>query len=244
VSFPPRLQAALGLAVPALSLAFATPTASAAFSAHTTNASFQAAIAGAGGSPQTLTFDAVVAGTTVPDGSSLGGITFDFSPIVPGDQLQIASGFGTTSGANYLGTNVGGNFNQITAGDVIELTFSQAISAVGLYIITAEAVGTAFFAGDLEVSASIGTASNSSTPEAVFGDGGQSFFIGIFSDTDTFTSAQIRVGAGVPDDSFFYVIDDIRSAIVPEPGGMALVAIGLASLGLYRRRRGLGRPRP
>jgi len=201
------------------------PKVEGAFLTFDNRAAFSAAIP-PGSITQVTTFESLGAGTTIPDGTTIGGVTYTFTPLVTGDQLQIASGLDTTSGANFLGTDVDGNFNQITAGDLIDFTFDRPYNAFGFYFISADLI----FPGDLLLVTAEGTASNSAIPEQTFTDGGLAYFIGFHSDVPVLSVA-LSYGPDAPAGSFFYIIDDVTVSVVPEPSSLALFGLGLSILG-------------
>src|SRR5262245_29818688 len=75
-------------------------------------ASFSAATAGL--TVTTLDFDGVAAGTVLPTGSSLQGVTFTYTLLL---DLAVANNFNTTSRTNSLGLNDPANFSQFVAGE-------------------------------------------------------------------------------------------------------------------------------
>ena len=200
-------------------------------------AAFMAAIAGLPGTTSTLDFEAPSAGTTIPEGGSLGGITFTDS--IPGLDLIVSSGFDTTSGAQYLGVDDGGDEVFVPPGDLWEMRFAP-LRAFGLYLITSDPL----FAGDVRLDTSAGAVENISYTDPdpyTLADGGIVYFLGIVSDTLPFTEARVRYGAGV-EDFFVYNVDDITTVSaaatpVPEPASLLLVTSGLAAL--WARRRSL-----
>lgn len=224
------------LVVPLLMAGFAVLAAQAAradFDTFTDESDFLAALP-AGSETTTTTFDDMAAGLVVVATSPIDGIGYEFTPLVPGDQLQVATGFDTTSSPNYLGSNVAGNFNQITAGDEIDFTFDAPSHAFGLFIITADPV----FDGDILLVTSQGTAAISSTPQFTLADGGAAYFIGFSSDVEV-DGVQLRYGSNTPSGSFFFVIDDVTRSIraVPEPGSLAILGTGVIALALASSRR-------
>lgn len=221
-----------------LILGLGVTSAPAQFVTYTDQAAFLAAIP-SGSTTTTTTFDSLTSGTTVANGTAIDGITYTFNPAVAGDQLQITNRFATPSSPNSLGTDVTGNFNQITGGsDIIDLAFAHPSNAFGLFFTTADAV----FAGDLVLTTSAGSASNSATASQTFNDGGKAYFVGFTSST-TVSSVQVAYGSGTPAGSFFYTIDNVtrsEPAAVPEPGSLALTggaALVAGGLALRQKRR-------
>ena len=197
-------------------------------------AAFMAAIAGLPGTTSTLDFEATSAGTTIPEGGSLGGITFTDSI---GLDLIVSTGFDTTSGGQYLGVDDGGDEVFVPPGDLWEMHFAP-LRALGLYLITSDPL----FAGDVRLETAAGTVENSDTEFHVLGDGGYVYFLGIVSDILPFTEAQVRYGALVDEEFFVYNVDDITTVSdaatpVPEPASLLLATSGLAAL--WARRRSL-----
>lgn len=203
------------------------PTAAAATS-FTDPASFFAAISG---TPATLDFDGLTAGDTIPNGGSVGGITFTGS--IPLDMI-VSDIWSTTSASNYLGLDDGGT-EEFIALDEWEMAFASPLQALGMYFISPDAL----FADDIVLMTSAGTAGNSDVDFAPLADGGLAYFIGIVSDGSPFTSAQVRYGPHVTDTFFVYNVDDISTvpaaAPVPEPSTLILTSAALA--GAWARRR-------
>ena len=57
--------------------------------------------------------------------------------------------------------------------------------------------------------------------EQTLPDGGVVYFLGLIDTTASFTSASVStIGGGF----FFYNVDDITTAVIPEPGTFALLA--------------------
>lgn len=182
-----------------------------------------------GGGTSTLDFEGTVAGTLIPTGSSLGGITFSYS--IAGLDMMVADDFDTTSGTNVLGLDDADNFNQFFDGDEFSLSFDTPITALGLFFIT----GDPLFANDIELITPFGSVFNSDVEELVLADGGLAYYLGVVSD-DAFSS--VDIGFALDGEvNFLYNVDDITISAVPLPPALGLFAMGLASLAGWRRVR-------
>ena len=185
----------------------------------------------------TLDFDSLPTGV-IADGGTVGGITFNYSfgpPPPSAPQLAITDGaafggggpFDTTSSPNFLGTTDG---DVLLDGDNFDLSFAAA-NALGMFFITSP--GDPMFDGDILLSAGALTASlEAAAVEETLTDGGVVYFLGLIDTTASFTSASVStVGGGF----FFYNVDDITTAVVPEPGTFVMLAVGLTFLGVRSR---------
>jgi hypothetical protein len=188
-------------------------------------------------------FEGTSAGTTLPSGGTIGGITFsyDFSgvelAVTDGDEFGGTLPAPTTSPTNFLATDDGDLF---LGGDDISMTFAAA-SAIALYIVSAEATAGSnptLFDGDLILS--VGGATDAALDVDTrfdLDDGSYSYFLGLIDTAGTFagatlTAAPAAVGA------MTYVVDDItlaKSADVPVPGTLLLLFAGLAGAMAHRR---------
>jgi hypothetical protein len=199
---------------------------------YTDQADFLAAISGLPGQ-QNQGFDAQTAGNLIPSGASAGNVTFTYG--FGGFAIQVLNDYLTTSGSNYLGTDGDGIF---LAGDAFTMTFSQAVNAVGLFVISGEII----YAGDFSLSTGAGSVMNSDLTDSTFGtlsDGGQVFFLGLADLDQAFTSATFA--SGLQGGDFLFNVDDIRTASatasVPEPSSILLVSMGMIGAGLLRKIR-------
>jgi hypothetical protein len=187
---------------------------------YTSRAAFEAAVAGLG--PVTLDFESETAGTSLPDPTTLGGITFSgYGTGTP--DLMVDDAFEATSGDNYLGVDNPGTFNQFSYGDSFSMSFASR-NAIGFNIITAEVPGLTLFDNDIRIDIpGIGTASlDADALESVTTGGDLIYFIGLYDPINTFTTAQLE-GSGALG---FYNIDDITTAVIPEPGtGWVIAAL-------------------
>ena len=210
----------------------------------------QAAIAGYAETVQG--FDTATAGTTIPDGESLGGFGFSLPDLAAIDvllEVQAQAG-ATSSAANALGT-VDQTFGSspFFAGDAFSLSFASSV-AFGLFVITADVlVGDGPGAGpdDIVLSAAGldvglnaadvllegGDALLSTLFDFAPGTNARLYFLGVI-DPAGITSAVLT--STDENGSFSFVLDDFRTAQVPLPAGWLLLAPGLLLLGLRRRR--------
>lgn len=192
-------------------------------------AAFLTAIAALPGTASTLDFEGEAAGTTIPFGGVMGGITFTSSI---GLDLIVSTGFATTSGANYLGVDdsaLGGEEFFLPPTDLWEMSFANPRRAFGMYVISSDPL----FAGDIRLVTAAGTVENSATEYDTLGDGGLVYFLGFVSDGLPFNEVQVRYGAGTAD-NFVYNVDDITTVTavpVPEVSSLLLTTTGLAALG-------------
>lgn len=202
---------------------------------YTDRMAFDLAVSGAGLTPSTIDFDGVAAGTTIADGGTFSGVTFNY-PVLAGlgVGLEVRDDFDTTSGNNFLGTDTGGLLDN----DDFNLSFGAA-SAIGMFFITSDPA----FADDIRITVGGFTASSSGATVDVLADGGLVYFIGIVDDMGgTFTSADIVTSQFAPDVFFDYTVDDIIIArggvtAIPEPGSLAILGLGLVGFGIARRRQ-------
>lgn len=201
-------------AVSSLVLGAAPSHAATAF--FTSRAAFLAAL---GAPPVVVDFEAGAPGTSLPTGAAFEGVTFDYA-FDHGFQLEIVSNFDTTSGANALGIDDPGNFDQLLDGDEIDFGLPGPTTAFGLSLVS----GDVLLAGDVEIQTASGNAPNGGVVDQVLPDGGLAYFIGLISD-DAFDEALLRFDGG---DNFFFNLDDL-TYVVPEPGGLPwLVLVALA----------------
>src|SRR5260370_26077924 len=122
------------------------------------------------------------------------------------------NGFVMMHGAYFLGTNVSGNFDQIEAGDTIDLAFAKSF-AVGMYFVT----GDTLLAGDIRLVTPLGIATNSVAPDQLLAGGTKAYFVGLVSrGSGLFSGAPVQYGPGTTG-AFFYNADDLSIAAVPEP---------------------------
>jgi hypothetical protein len=217
----------LAAAVASTAPAFATTV------SYTTQASFLGAITGA----TTANFDADVAGTLIPNGTVVDGITLS-STLGGMYQLAIANAFDTTSGLNYLGTTDATSGGALFASDSVTMTFGSPVSAVGLYIL----LGNSVSANTFTLNIAGGSALNSATQDTILVDGTYAYYIGITSPS-SFSTATIKLSSpGMPGDGPTWNVDDITTGTaggappaVPEPATCILFASGLSAM--LRRRK-------
>jgi len=182
---------------------------------------------------QTVNFESRPAGTTIPSGGAVGGVTFTYS--ISSEQIAVHDNFSTTSPFNYIGLdNSDGAF---VFGDSFTMTFDRVIHAVGLYVIAEPAT---ILAGDFILQTDAGNAANSAGRDQVLSDG-EAFFIGLIATdfslgfSDATLAAAFMPGAG---EDFLFNVDDITSAVnpVPLPGALTLLGSGLMVFFAIRRK--------
>lgn len=194
-------------------------------------------------SSSTLSFDNVADGTLIVNGSNFQGIDFSFTDSIgsPFDG-QVANGFETTSGSNYLGFS-DPNSNAFLSGDNIAMHFAQTVHAIGLFIIASP--GDLFSSDDAVLAAGSGSAMVNPVPNGVLNDGGEVFFLGLI-DTDGFTSAELST---ICCDFFEFNVDDIQFSTfataspkkaIAEPATVTLFCFSLL-LGLRQRKANTNR---
>ena len=178
-------------------------------------------------------FESFAAGMVLPDAVDSGGITFNYGPDFGTEHLIVSDVFETTSGSNFLGTDL----DDLLAEDFndFSLTFAAPVNAVGMYFISADDL----LDGDITLVNPSGSISLVATDVFQLPGGDNVYFLGLI-DTAAFTTIAISTpGLG---GAFFYNVDDILTARqsspneVPEPTSLALMAIGGAiSLAFARR---------
>jgi len=184
---------------------------------------------------RTLDFESLPANTLLPSGSTIDGITLTYS--IGGLTMKVTDAFAqtTSGGTNALGLDV--LDEAFLSGDSFIMTFDQTIHALGLFVIGSPGD---VLAGDFALSTGAGSVFNVDTPDRTVADGGEAFFLGLVA-TDAslgFTSAMLESfdpqGVGL----FVFNVDDITTALVPEPGTLVLLGTGLGVVFWWRRRAG------
>ena len=217
---PMRIARGLVLATIASVLA---DDALAAVTTYTSKAAFDAATAGLA-DVVVLDFDGVAAGTIIPDGGALGGITFDYA-IEGGAELVVIDAFEANSGLNSLGTTGDLTF---LAGDAFSIGFAPA-TAVALFVI-----GEDMLPGDVELQTVAGAVQNGAA-DAILADGSSLYFLGLVESDPSLAVTSATLESFIVEDvgDFVWNVDDIRLA--PEPAaGLGCVAV-LGALAALRR---------
>src|SRR5262245_61116459 len=98
-----------------------------AMTSFTTSTGFEAGLLGTA-TVSRLDFEGVAAGTLLPSGSSLGGVTFTYS--IDSLSMKVTNSFDTTSPTNSLGLT--GGDEAFLDGDTITLSLGQPLFALGL----------------------------------------------------------------------------------------------------------------
>jgi hypothetical protein len=209
----PAVRRLLLSALPAVALIAASAAHAATF---TSSALFNASTTG-------LTvedYSSYAAGTLVPDGSSLGALTYSFSTGA-GLGGVVTNVYNSFSGNSLAAKQVAGplsNADFFYNNESVTVTFPTAVTAVGIFSNT-----------NLPISASLSTASGGAVTVFTTYDTATFGFLGLTSSTP-FTSATFT--------SSTYNIPEIEyGAAVPEPATWALMLIGVGGLGAGLRSR-------
>lgn len=176
----------------------------------------------------TLDFDRIAPGTLIDSGKALDGLafTYDFGWM----SMMVSNAYTTTSSTNFLGTD--GEAEAFLDGDEFRLDFAPQ-HAVGMYFISADVLQN----DDIRLLAGNGSASLVARDvQQTLADGSHVFFLGLINPGAAFTTASVtNLGQG----AFFYNVDDITIAAVPEPESWAMLLAGAGLVGAVSWRRNL-----
>jgi hypothetical protein len=175
---------------------------------YTDQATFIAALPG---TYTTLNFDSATAESVIPSASALGGVTFGYS--LDGVQLKVSSvssGYSTTSGAQFLGSD---DAEILQDGDALTLSFA-AVNAIGVHLISNDVLED----NDISLTAGGATASllKTATQGAPLGDGSVIYFLGIIDDQVPFYTASLNTAGNT---AFLFNVDDIVTVLAPDDDG-------------------------
>jgi hypothetical protein len=181
------------------------------------------------GPTKTLNFDSLPALQLVPSGTTLSGITFNYtiSNGVGGFlSAQVRDDYYTTSDDNYLTLDYSGSADQFISSETLTLSFAPTHS-IGLYVITSSSLA----ANAVTVTTSSGTAESSATADMNPGGVTNAYFTGLIDPVNLFSTATVTTESSSP---FFFYVDDI-SVATPEPGLAGGVMMLLCPLVMRRR---------
>ena len=169
---------------------------SAGVTTYTDQSAFTSALP-AGATLTGTDFDSLTAGTTILDGDTVDGITFNYT--FTGATMKVSTGYLTTSMPNFLGTN---DVDIFQDGDDFMLGFAPQ-NAIGMYFITADTMA------DDDISLTFGSTTVSLVAadiQEILLDGSKVYFLGIINTGNTFSAALVTTVAG---GLFLYNVDDI-----------------------------------
>lgn len=167
-----------------------------------------------------------------------GGTTTPLSLVFPGAGTATLSGSGVVAdlaGEDGFGRFAvsGTHFLQDVQAPGFQMTFSDPVAALGFYMVD---VGD--FAGQITLEMVNGTHTDVLIPSTINSAGGTVGYFGVIDLEASFTSVSFTTPAGTGD---FFAFDDMtigsQAQVIPEPSILALLGIGLAGLGLGRRKR-------
>jgi len=229
----PRLRSTRVLAGAVTTLLTLAAAAVADVTPITDPAAFQAAVP-TGSTVETVDFEDVAAGTVVPSGSALGGITWSHSIAGGTIDLAVGSGLPTTSGVHFLGLDAANvQDRQIQHGDAFELLLppARAFAMTGVS-------GDPLLADDVLLVTDQGSAGNAPVPLGTTRDGGLVYFVGLVAEAP-FQEVRVRYGDPAGAVAFLYTVDDLvvaRASVLEIPTlgttGLLLLVSLLAGLGL------------
>ena len=192
--------------------------ADAAVITYTDSAAFLAA---AGGGVVTETYEGLALNSLISDGATVNGITYDFPA---GKSGRIDNLYNRVGNQSLAAAPPGDSY--FFQGESLTVTFTSAVNAVGIFFNVNPSP-----LNSLQIQTAAGTAGNG----AVY-DFSSLYFVGLISDV-AFNAATI---AGLPNAGSGFNLDNLgyrpAAAVIPEPVSMALLALGLGSVGLRVRR--------
>ena len=200
--------------------------------------SFLAQLSGVG----TETFEGFSRGSSVPLALSFPGAgtaTLSGNGCVSDIQWSACSNQvdnSTPGGTNGFGRYPisGSKYFEVDAGS-FRIDFSSAVAAFGFY-----GVDIGEFGGTLAMRFYNGTSVLYEQPVAIATGDGSAFYFGYINTANPFTAVEfVRGGAGGDVFAFDDMTIGSKEQVVPEPASLALVLVGLGTLGLTASRRRL-----